>query len=101
MPKAGTVIYAVRKFRGIQQKALADRVGFKSDSSLWRVERGESNVPRETVKRVADALGLKLDLPTMEIELPPDLGEREFAIYEQEMREIQARRRGSGTARRS
>lgn len=50
-----------RKLRGISQEALADKLGYKSFTTIQKWEDGTSSPPIGTVKKVADILGVTIE----------------------------------------
>jgi transcriptional regulator with XRE-family HTH domain len=55
----GTTIRALRLTRGWSQDVFADRSGLNR-AHVGEIERGESNVTIQTLKIVADTLGVKI-----------------------------------------
>jgi transcriptional regulator with XRE-family HTH domain len=55
----GARIRALRKHRGWSQDVLADRSGLHR-AHIGEIERGETNVTLQTVKTLADTLGVTL-----------------------------------------
>lgn len=64
-----------RKLRGISQEALADKLGYKSFTTIQKWEDGTSSPPIGTVKKVADILGVTIEELTSDedISSEPDL----------------------------
>ena len=50
-----------RKLRGISQEVLADKLGYKSFTTIQKWEDGTSSPPIGTVKKVADILGVTIE----------------------------------------
>ena len=50
-----------RKLRGISQEALADKLGYKSFTTIQKWEDGTSSPPIGTVKKVAKILGVTIE----------------------------------------
>lgn len=50
-----------RKLRGISQETLADKLGYKSFTTIQKWEDGTSSPPIGTVKKVADILGVTIE----------------------------------------
>lgn len=50
-----------RKLRGISQEALANKLGYKSFTTIQKWEDGTSSPPIGTVKKVADILGVTIE----------------------------------------
>lgn len=50
-----------RKLRGISQEALADKLGYKSFTTIQKWEDGTSSPPIGTVKKVSDILGVTIE----------------------------------------
>lgn len=50
-----------RKLRGISQEALADKLGYKSFTTIQKWEDGTSSPPIGTVKKVAEILGVTIE----------------------------------------
>ena len=50
-----------RKLRGISQETLADKIGYKSFTTIQKWEDGTSSPPIGTVKKVADILGVTIE----------------------------------------
>jgi XRE family transcriptional regulator, regulator of sulfur utilization len=55
----GTTIRALRRTRGWSQDVFADRSGLNR-AHVGEIERGESNVTTQTLKIIADTLGVKI-----------------------------------------
>lgn len=53
----GERIRALRKEKGLTQKALGDKCGM-ADSAIRRYESGRGNPTEKTLQRIADALGI-------------------------------------------
>lgn len=64
-----------RKLRGISQEALADKLGYKSFTTIQKWEDGTSSPPIGTVKKVAEILGVTIEELTSDDNLSsePDL----------------------------
>lgn len=61
-----------RKLRGISQEALADKLGYKSFTTIQKWEDGTSSPPIGTVKKVADILGVTIEELTSDEDLSSD-----------------------------
>lgn len=61
-----------RKLRGISQEALADKLGYKSFTTIQKWEDGTSSPPIGTVKKVADILGVTIEELTSDKDLSSD-----------------------------
>lgn len=46
---------------GITQKELSERLGYKSVSTIAKIEAGRSDLPQSKIKAFADALGTSID----------------------------------------
>lgn len=57
--QCGARIHAIRKERKLTLKHLANQAGF-SQQLLSRIERGETNIPLESLQRIALALGVSV-----------------------------------------
>jgi transcriptional regulator with XRE-family HTH domain len=55
----GTTVRTLRRKRGWSQDVFADRSGLNR-AHVGEIERGESNVTIQTLKIVADTLGVKI-----------------------------------------
>jgi len=55
----GTKIRALRKKKGWSQDVFAERCGLNR-AHMGEIERGESNVTVQTLKIIADALGVRI-----------------------------------------
>ena len=53
----GTVIYELRKTKGITQDELAKRMGYKSKSTINKIELGINDIPQSKIVKFADVLG--------------------------------------------
>lgn len=80
---AGQAVRRARERLGLTQEELAARANV-SRSTLQKVERGDSTISRNRVRRIAEALGLDL------LRLLPEAGD------EQELAAIRARLQGTG-----
>lgn len=56
-PVVGKRIQQARKEAGLTQRALAERIGLQDSQSVSNYERGVSDVPRDRLKRIAEATG--------------------------------------------
>lgn len=56
-PVVGKRIQQARKEAGLTQRALAERIGLQDSQSVSNYERGGSDVPRDRLKRIAEATG--------------------------------------------
>ena len=54
-------LIAARRERGMTQQALAERVGIRQ-SVISRIERGGGNPSLKTLERLAQGLGLRIEL---------------------------------------
>lgn len=61
-----------RKLRGISQEVLADKLGYKSFTTIQKWEDGTSSPPIGTVKKVADILGVTIEELTSDEEHSTD-----------------------------
>lgn len=61
-----------RKLRGISQEALADKLGYKSFTTIQKWEDGTSSPPIGTVKKVADILGVTIEELTSDEDISSD-----------------------------
>jgi transcriptional regulator with XRE-family HTH domain len=57
--KLGVTVRALRKKKGWSQDVFADRTGLHR-AHVGEIERGESNVTLQTLKILADALGVRI-----------------------------------------
>ena len=56
--KTGDRIRILREDRKITQEELARAVGYKTRSSIAKIETGESDPPQKMLKKIADVLGV-------------------------------------------
>lgn len=56
--KTGDRIRILREDRRMTQEELAKAVGYKTRSSIAKIETGESDPPQKMLKKIADALGV-------------------------------------------
>lgn len=56
MSGVGERIYKLRKELGITQEELAQKLGYKSKSSINKIEMGKSEVPQKKIGEFANAL---------------------------------------------
>lgn len=61
-----------RKLRGISQEVLADKLGYKSFTTIQKWEDGTSSPPIGTVKKVADILGVTIEELTSDEDISSD-----------------------------
>ena len=54
--KTGEMIRILREQRNITQEELAKAVGYKTRSSIAKIETGESDPPQKMIKKIADVL---------------------------------------------
>ena len=52
----GQNIKQIRLNRGLSQEELARRMGYKSRSSINKIEKGENDIPQSKIKAFAEAL---------------------------------------------
>ena len=57
--KVGATVRALRKQRGWSQDVFADKTGLHR-AHVGEIERGESNVTLQTLKILADTLGVRI-----------------------------------------
>jgi transcriptional regulator with XRE-family HTH domain len=57
--KVGATVRGLRKGKGWSQDVFADKTGLHR-AHVGEIERGESNVTLQTLKILADALGVKI-----------------------------------------
>ncbi len=57
--KVGTRVRELRKQKGWSQDVFADKTGLHR-AHIGEIERGESNVTLQTLKILADALGVRI-----------------------------------------
>ncbi len=57
----GETIREARERTGLSQAALAERIGMHRENMI-RVEKGRTNLTVETMMKIADALGLSLQI---------------------------------------
>lgn len=65
----GAALRAIREAMGIRQDALAHRVGV-SKSQLSKIEHGASGASPQTMRRLADELGVTIDAITHPVAVP-------------------------------
>ena len=53
-----SMIKSWREYLGLTQQALADRIGI-SQPTLAKLEKSDANPRKSTLKRIADAMGIK------------------------------------------
>lgn len=58
MPNIGKNIMEARKRLGMTQEELATKVGYKSKSTINKIELGINDLPQKKIKLFADALGM-------------------------------------------
>lgn len=58
MGNIGTNIMRFRKQLGITQEELAARMGYKSKSSINKIEMGINDIPQSKIVKFADVLGV-------------------------------------------
>lgn len=56
LKEMGARIRARREFLEMSQEALAEMVGYKSRSSINKIESGKNNIVQSTIAKIADAL---------------------------------------------
>lgn len=59
MSRIGTNIMRRRKELGITQEELASRMGYKSKSTINKIELGINDIPRSKVMKFAEVLGIE------------------------------------------
>ena len=91
MPKAGLVVHAVRNYRKIKMDEFAESIGIKVPT-LYRLERDDPRVLIANLARAALKLGIRFDAETREAELPPDMPESVFRVYERKIKTSADRR---------
>ena len=57
----GSRIRAKREELGMTQEQLANKLGYKSKSSITKIESGERDLRQKKIKTIADALGTTPD----------------------------------------
>lgn len=57
MAKIGENILAARKRAGLTQEELATRVGYKSKSTINKIELGINDIPQSKIVKFAEVLG--------------------------------------------
>lgn len=57
MPKIGDNIAAARKRAGLTQEELATRMGYKSKSTINKIELGVNDIPQSKIVKFAEVLG--------------------------------------------
>lgn len=60
-PKFGPRLKAIREAAGITQKELGERIGHASSVPVAELEAGRRKPTWDTLCRLADALGVRLD----------------------------------------
>ena len=87
----------LRKNRGLTQEELAKKMGYKSKSTINKIENGTNDIPQSKVVKfaevlettVADLMGWKEDIE----EKPVEMAERHFEmIMDEDLAEIFERR---------
>lgn len=53
----GEKVKARREQIGMTQEELARKMGYKSKSSITKIEKGERDLPQSKIKQIADCLG--------------------------------------------
>ncbi len=53
----GEKVKARREQIGMTQEELAQKMGYKSKSSITKIEKGERDLPQSKIKQIADCLG--------------------------------------------
>ena len=56
--KIGLKIAYYRKLQGMTQEELAHALGYKSRTSINKIETGERDVPRRQIRKIAKILGV-------------------------------------------
>lgn len=72
MVEAGTVVRAVRNFRGISQATFSRKIGV-SVPTLYRLERNNPELDVDTIARACRELGITFDWATRRAKVPADL----------------------------
>lgn len=89
----GQMIREKRIERGLSQDELAQQCGYKSRSSINKIEKGVYDLPLPKVKTLADALGIDpAILIGIDVEQPEDVTEEDIALARQ-IRRLDAYRR--------
>ena len=57
MPKIGDNIALARKRAGLTQEELAARMGYKSKSTINKIELGVNDIPQSKIAKFAEVLG--------------------------------------------
>jgi transcriptional regulator with XRE-family HTH domain len=84
-------LVAARKRKGLSQKDVAERTNLKQ-SAVARIETGAHSLRLETLIKVVDALGLRIDIQsghckeqTLEYVHPQDLFDQAYELYSKEL----------------
>ena len=57
--KTGEIIKALRETKGMTQAELAEKAGYRTRSSITKIESGVSDPSQNALKRIAKALDVK------------------------------------------
>ena len=57
----GNNIKRARELKGLTQDELAKRMGYKSRSTIARIENGDNDVSQSKLKKLADILDVSID----------------------------------------
>lgn len=94
MNKIGENIRIAREKAGITQDELAQKLGYKSRSSITKIESGEHDIPRKKVIHIAKALNISLPLlmgyddETPTIEEVRKMNEQRYLVTADEERKL-------------
>lgn len=70
----GEKIKQARIAKGMTQEELGEKLGYKSRSSVNKIETGERDIPRSQLKKIASILGVSpISLLGLENENPPSV----------------------------
>lgn len=58
LKRFGMNIRHIREARGLSQERLAEMVGYKSRTSINKIEMGKTDIGQKTIARIAEALGV-------------------------------------------
>ncbi len=59
--KIGKKIKELRDSRGLSQQELANALGYKSDSAIYYIEKGERSLPTEKLELVSNYFRISID----------------------------------------
>lgn len=74
----GEKVRVLRKQKGLTQEELAEKLGYKSRTSINKIEMGERDIPRSMIKKIAEIL----EVPAIELlDIGDPVPEPQFYMY--------------------